>query len=106
MKLSQEFIREMIKDALLEEDEEDIIRGLDSPEIPDAGEVGQQTVAAMEQMVAELEGIHKQLQAMGEMIRGVKPELNVKVTEAISVIKDLMNKIDESAKERENEDTE
>ena len=101
MKISKEFIREMIKDALLEADEEDIIRGLEDPEAPGPEEIVQQTITAMDQMVAELEGIHTQLQGMGEMIRGVKPELNVNVTEAIAVIDGLMTDIDDSARELE-----
>lgn len=106
MKISKDLVREMIKDALLEADEEDIIRALEEPESPDAMEIRQQSIAAMEQMMAGLEGIHGQLQEMGEMIRGVMPELNGEVANVVAGVEEFMMKLDNATEEMQSEDTE
>ena len=105
MKISKDFIREMIKDALLEEDEEDIIRGLDEPEPPDAEEIKQQTVQALERMVSELEGMYDQAQQMGAMLRGISPDLAGDETNITTPVQEMMEKIDNVIEEMQSENT-
>ena len=105
MKISKDFIREMIKDALLEEDEEDIIRGLDEPESPDAEEIKQQTVQALERMVSELEGMYDQAQQMGAMLRGISPDLAGDEANITTPVQEMMEKIDNVIEEMQSENT-
>ena len=66
MKLSKDFILEMIKTTISEED-----LGIDTDDLeaPPAEEIQQQNVDALEQMVAKLEGMRDQVMDMGSMLR-------------------------------------
>ena len=85
MKLSQEFIREMIRATISEEELE---LGIDEPEPPAAEEIQQQNIEALERISAELEGMRDQIMDMGEMLRGINTELageEMNITVAIDI---------------------
>tara|TARA_R110000744_G_scaffold30523_2_gene72202 strand:- start:6952 stop:7260 length:309 start_codon:yes stop_codon:yes gene_type:complete len=93
MKLSKEFIREMIKATI---SEEDLGLGIDEPEPPAAEEIQRQNVAALEQMVAELEGIRDQVMDMGSMLRGINAELAGEEMNITVSVDEMVEKIDEA----------
>ena len=95
MKLSKEFIREMIKATI---SEEDLGLGIDEPEPPAAEEIQRQNVAALEQMVAELEGIRDQVMDMGSMLRGINAELAGEEMNITVSVDEMVEKIDEALK--------
>ena len=102
MKLSKEFIREMIKATISEEELE---LGINDPEPPDAGEIQQQNVEALTRMSAELEGIRDQVMDMGEMLRGINAELAGEEMNITLAIDEVVEKIDEAIKGMQSEDT-
>ena len=103
MKISKDFIREMIKDTLLEADEEDIMGGIGESEPPDAEEIKQQTVQALERMVSELEGMYDQAQQMGAMLRGISPDLAGDEANITTPVQEMMEKIDNVIEEMQSE---
>ena len=91
MKLSKEFILEMIKATISEED-----LGIDTGDLeaPPAEEIQQQNVDALEQMVAGLEGMRDQVMDMGSMLRGINPELAGKEMNITVAIDEMVEDID------------
>ena len=108
MKLTKNFILEMIRDTLSEDVAGEPIYSMGAEaetEMPSSEEIKQQSMDAMGKMVAVLDGVFDQLQEVGEMIRGLRPELNGDVAEAITVIDDLMTKLNDAAREVESGET-
>lgn len=101
MKLSQEFIREMIRATISEEELE---LGIDEPEPPAAEEIQQQNVDALGRMMAELEGVRDQVMEMGEMLRGINTELAGEETNITVAIDEMVEKIDEAVKGMQSEE--
>ena len=101
MKLSQEFIREMIRATISEEELE---LGIDEPEPPAAEEIQQQNVDALGRMMAELEGIRDQVMEMGEMLRGINTELAGEEMNITVAIDEMVEKIDEAVKGMQSEE--
>tara|TARA_R110001583_G_scaffold10873_1_gene49838 strand:+ start:1764 stop:2072 length:309 start_codon:yes stop_codon:yes gene_type:complete len=93
MKLSKEFILEMIKATI---SEEELGLGIDEPEPPAAEEIQQQNVTALEQMVAELEGMRDQVMEMGSMLRGINPKLAGEEMNITVAIDEMVESIDEA----------
>ena len=91
MKLSKEFILEMIKATI---SEEDLDIGTDDPEAPPAEEIHQQNVEALEQMVAKLEGMRNQVMDMGSMLRGINPKLAGEEMNITVAIDEMVESID------------
>ena len=101
MKLSQEFIREMIRATI---SEEELGLGFDDPKAPPADEIQQQNITFLEQIVAQLEGISNsldsnsdesilgQLGQMMETLQGLYPDLDQNLT---SVAVSLNETVDE-----------
>tara|TARA_R100000900_G_C3312793_1_gene160029 strand:+ start:454 stop:765 length:312 start_codon:yes stop_codon:yes gene_type:complete len=93
MKLSKEFILEMIKATI---SEEDLDIGAGDPEAPPAEEIQQQNIEALEQMVAKLEGMRDQVMDMGSMLRGINPELAGEEMNITVAIDEMVENIDEA----------
>ena len=93
MKLSKEFILEMIKATI---SEEDLDVGTGDPEAPPAEEIQQQNITALEQMVAELEGMRDQVMEMGSMLRGINPKLAGEEMNITVAIDEMVESIDEA----------
>jgi len=93
MKLSKEFILEMIKTTI---SEEELGLGIDEPEAPPPEEIQQQNVTALEQMVAELEGMRDQVMEMGSMLRGINPKLAGEEMNITVAIDEMVESIDEA----------
>ena len=101
MKLSQEFIREMIRATI---SEEQLGLGFDEPKAPPADEISRQIVAALEKMSAELEGMENQVMDMGEVLRGVSPELAGNEMNINVAIRQMIEDIDEVLKGMQNDE--
>tara|TARA_R110001592_G_scaffold345857_1_gene638040 strand:+ start:35 stop:331 length:297 start_codon:yes stop_codon:yes gene_type:complete len=97
MKLSREFILEMIKGTISEV-------GIDEPEAPPAKEIKQQNTEALEQMVAKLEGMRDQVMDMGSMLRGINPELAGEEMNITVAVDEMVEKIDEALKGMQDEE--
>tara|TARA_R110000796_G_scaffold183668_8_gene300279 strand:- start:413 stop:724 length:312 start_codon:yes stop_codon:yes gene_type:complete len=91
MKLSKDFILEMIKTTISEED-----LGIDTDDLeaPPAEEIQQQNVDALEQMVAKLEGMRDQVMDMGSMLRGINPKLAGEEMNITVAIDEMVESID------------
>ena len=102
MKLSQEFIREMIRATISEEELE---LGIDESEPPAAEEIQQQNIEALERISAELEGMRDQIMDMGEMLRGINTELAGEEMNITVAIDEMVDSIDKTVKGMQSEDT-
>ena len=106
MKLSKEFIRGLIKEAFSENGVDDPTLDMGSEEAaPPADEIKAQTIDALGRIVAGLEGMFDQAQEMGEMFRGIRPDLAGEETNITTPVQELMEKIDEVIKELESDET-
>jgi len=102
MKLSKEFILEMIKTTI---SEEELGLGIDEPEAPPPEEMQQQNAAFLEQTVAKLEGISdfmdsnseesilSQLTQMTESLQSLYPDLEKHLTSVVATLGETVEEI-------------